>query len=382
MKKFTSEASRRIRRDVDLLKAQSTDETYIRLTRELDKVVVDDVEYYLVEGDILLDEDELFFYAQKRAVANHRLQVQSTGMHHELGDAPGSVGSTELTAIERDGKPVRWEPGRTLTYCVLKRTFESEDNYHSVVDFMMEAAASWEQICGVSFGYLPNFDDSADLSPDGVLFPVREISVESKMLASAFFPIDASFRRRLLINRLKYYDTAFSKVGVLRHELGHILGFRHEHIRSGAPAACPGESEAQTIPLTAYDPNSVMHYYCGGKGDPELKFTQFDIDGARSLYGPPLAEFEVATFGRMEILEKEDGDKISFEIDIKNLFRDKDRSSMLAFGPFDLWKYEDVRDNADDILSEVKQGTMPCDEKWSSEKVEKFEKWIADGMNP
>jgi hypothetical protein len=81
---------------------------------------------------------------------------------------------------------------------------------------------------------------------------------------------------------------------VLRHELGHVLGFRHEHIRDEAPLGCPEDDigTKQTSNLTPFDRYSVMHYLCGGAGSKELNITDFDRRGARSLYGPPDSEVE------------------------------------------------------------------------------------------
>ncbi|UTW61819.1 hypothetical protein KFE98_17670 [bacterium SCSIO 12741] len=76
----------------------------------------------------------------------------------------------------------------------------------------------------------------------------------------------------------------------MRHELGHVLGFRHEHIRSGAPAKCPNENTSGTINLTQYDPRSVMHYFCGQVGSKDLSFTDVDVRGAQKVYGPPLQQ--------------------------------------------------------------------------------------------
>ena len=76
---------------------------------------------------------------------------------------------------------------------------------------------------------------------------------------------------------------------MLRHELGHTLGFRHEHIRSEAPPACPDEPTYDTLDLTAYDPQSVMHYFCGQVGSRELAITDLDRLGAQKVYGPSLS---------------------------------------------------------------------------------------------
>src|SRR5207302_8755830 len=71
-------------------------------------------------------------------------------------------------------------------------------------------------------------------------------------------------------------------------------------------------------------------------------------------------------------------DPVSFETHVKTLFRGRDRKSMQF--AFDLWSYDDVRQNADAILKRVKAGTMPCDGAWAPERVEVFERWIKGGM--
>jgi hypothetical protein len=72
-----------------------------------------------------------------------------------------------------------------------------------------------------------------------------------------------------------------------------------------------------------------------------------------------------------------DGDKLSFERDIKPLFRAKDRDSMMA--AFDLFDYADVVDNADAIVDSLRSGQMPCDGAWPASQVEKLQQWIDAG---
>jgi hypothetical protein len=67
----------------------------------------------------------------------------------------------------------------------------------------------------------------------------------------------------------------------------------------------------------------------------------------------------------------------SFAKDIKPLFRDKDRTSML--GRFDLWSSQDVRNNAPAILKVLQARTMPCDGQWSADDIDLFARWIASG---
>jgi hypothetical protein len=68
---------------------------------------------------------------------------------------------------------------------------------------------------------------------------------------------------------------------------------------------------------------------------------------------------------------------VSFEIDVKPMFRERDRSSM-EFA-FDLWSLDDVSQNADAILDRLQAGTMPCDGAWSRAQVDLFARWIASG---
>jgi len=68
---------------------------------------------------------------------------------------------------------------------------------------------------------------------------------------------------------------------------------------------------------------------------------------------------------------------VSYESDIRPLFRDKDRERM-EFA-FDLWSYEDVKDNADLILERLSEGDMPCDGPWPDDQVELFRRWIESG---
>jgi hypothetical protein len=70
----------------------------------------------------------------------------------------------------------------------------------------------------------------------------------------------------------------------------------------------------------------------------------------------------------------------SFEQVIRPLFREKDRQRMEW--AFDLWRYEDVRDNAPAILERIEDGSMPCDEPWAPEQMERLRAWIQGGMAP
>lgn len=71
---------------------------------------------------------------------------------------------------------------------------------------------------------------------------------------------------------------------------------------------------------------------------------------------------------------------VGFAADIRPLFRDVDRESMM--GHFDLAAYDDVRADADRILGVLADGVMPCDDAWPTEQVELFRRWVQTGMQP
>jgi len=71
---------------------------------------------------------------------------------------------------------------------------------------------------------------------------------------------------------------------------------------------------------------------------------------------------------------------LSFERDIRPLFREMDRASMLK--AFDLWSHSDVVVHQDPIGSRLANGTMPCDGAWPNDRIALFQRWIAEGSEP
>ncbi len=69
--------------------------------------------------------------------------------------------------------------------------------------------------------------------------------------------------------------------------------------------------------------------------------------------------------------------QLSFERDIKPMFREKDRDSMRR--AFDLFDYADVSQHADAIVGALRSGKMPCDGAWPADEVERLQAWIDAG---
>jgi hypothetical protein len=251
---------------------------YEQYKRTKPKLTIDGVDYYLLEGDLLLSDLQLQVYCLEQAEREATAAEQREGL---------------VAMATADGKIVRWAPGKALSYVVVRSTFPDEQSYARVVQAMRQAAGDWEGVCGVKFLHLREQDAALQPGQARPLFDVRFHDTQGAFIAVAFFPNDPVEQRHVFIDPSFFRtDLFYNPIGVLRHELGHVLGFRHEHIRSGAPADCPQEGTSDAINLTEYDPRSVMHYFCGGIGTQEMKLTEVDRQGAQAVYGPPQDKFQ------------------------------------------------------------------------------------------
>jgi hypothetical protein len=151
---------------------------------------------------------------------------------------------------------------------------------------MESATDAWEAVADIDFIYIGTEDSRCTASNPAVMFDVRPVDVGGKYLARAFFPNDPRASRNVLIDSSSFGldpNDKLTLTGILRHELGHTLGFRHEHTRPDS-GACFEDQDWR--PLTDYDAFSVMHYpQCNGLGDWSLILTAKDKSGAACLYG-------------------------------------------------------------------------------------------------
>jgi hypothetical protein len=68
---------------------------------------------------------------------------------------------------------------------------------------------------------------------------------------------------------------------------------------------------------------------------------------------------------------------VTFETDIRPLFRESDRDAMRR--AFDLWSYDDVVSHGPAIAAKLHDGTMPCDGAWPDGQVTLFDRWMEQG---
>lgn len=188
-----------------------------------------------------------------------------------------------------NGTSDRWADGTTVTYCFHKRSFGSR--YNQVVADVAAALSAWEATgARVHYTHVASEDGNGCNNRNSrVTFNVRQTNSQ-QYYAAAFFPSYGRTNRELLVSAMAYGNISpWTLRGILRHELGHSLGFRHEHIRpenTSRQATCSTEN-TNWAALTPYDSASVMHYPhngCAGTNTGDLDITALDAEGARSLY--------------------------------------------------------------------------------------------------
>ena len=187
-------------------------------------------------------------------------------------------------AINRvGGQDDKWSAStaQNLTYCISSSSFGSR--YSAVVSAMNSAAGAWESATGggVNFVHASGNDGNCN-NRTGTVFNVRQVTT-SQYLARAFFPSSSRRGREILVSVSSFGNISpWTLAGVLRHELGHTIGFRHEHTRPES-GTCFEDNNWRA--LTAYDRASVMHYpQCNGSNNGDLNLTASDKAGANSVY--------------------------------------------------------------------------------------------------
>ena len=227
---------------------------------------------YIVNGDTAIVDEK------------HLEEFFETRIKQEF--QPTTGGRQKLTVHQVNGQDAVWNSTekRQLTYCV-STSFGNQ--YNQMVADMQAATGVWEAVANVDFIHVGGQDGSCTASNSHVTFDVNPVNVNGQYLARVFFPNEPRASRNVLVDNSSFEldpNGKLSLQGILRHELGHTIGFRHEHTRPDS-GTCFEDNNWR--PLTSYDAFSVMHYpQCNGKGDWSLTLTNIDKNGAACLYGP------------------------------------------------------------------------------------------------
>jgi len=194
----------------------------------------------------------------------------------------GDTGLSEGLVVNTvGGVDDKWSTSQVgnLTYCVSTK-FGSR--YADVVSAMASGAGLWEAASSkINFVYVPSQDASCSTRNKTVLFSVEPVQT-SQYIARAFFPSTPKRSRNVLIDDSIWTSGSWTPTNIIGHELGHTLGFRHEHTR---PESGTCFEDTNWRPLTPYDSASIMHYpQCNGSSD-DLSMTDSDRAGVAALYG-------------------------------------------------------------------------------------------------
>lgn len=208
-------------------------------------LVADDQGYYRLEDDQRLDESGLQDYYDQHIAHPDALIVRKVN------------GTRSLWPLER-----RFN----IRYCI-SDAFGSKKS--KVVSAFAAATDEWGSAGGVRFVYVAAQDNNCTTANTGVELSVEYLPNLGARGDAFVGPLVAGGpnNSRRYYNHIRLgdgvFDTSFalSLKETVAHELGHTLGFYHEHASSSASKGCGTDTADATYEaLTGYDPPSIMHY--------------------------------------------------------------------------------------------------------------------------
>ncbi|KAK3989035.1 matrix metallo proteinase-11 [Cladorrhinum sp. PSN332] len=168
----------------------------------------------------------------------------------------------------------RWVPGSVLKWVVIKEGFKTPEDAAYAAEHLNRACEQWNQHdVGVKFEWIKSSSDATFALWHGGSPP-------GNTLASAFFPNPND------MNIMLVYNAAFSMPKwkanlwkVFMHELGHVLGLRHEFALDTDPETGEAKEAFKAVQLGPRNENSVMTY---SRNPPEIQPS--DVESTKAFY--------------------------------------------------------------------------------------------------
>ncbi|MEL6301659.1 MAG: PKD domain-containing protein [Pseudomonadota bacterium] len=256
---------------------------------------------YLYEGDVAVGHHEHVEKKYSEACKNFSL----ISAPDDFAEIMGAV------KLDSGGNRAIWDASQRgqLTYCIQQSsTFNPIAPTQNMSDSQVlrlrqeldSAAKSWEQYADVDFINIGTFGQTCDELETNPSFQEPLFRVEGGarfgfggIPGVAFFPDSPAAQRRVTISvdcidngRCTLGNGTIPLSGLVQHELGHVLGLVHEHIRV---SSCDGIAVegVDYESITTYDQNSVMHYRssdCNGTGSDRWFITNRDRQTVADLY--------------------------------------------------------------------------------------------------
>ncbi|KAI0111017.1 hypothetical protein F4776DRAFT_357746 [Hypoxylon sp. NC0597] len=167
----------------------------------------------------------------------------------------------------------RWEPESVITFNINRSSF-TNDTYATLAAACLESAAEKWNVGNLGV----RFERVTDHTPDGFQLVYSAFHLrDPHRLADSFFPGDSWHQQHLCV-----YDLAFNKVkgnydwliNIFCHELGHILGLRHEF-------AGTEELDEPSVQLGKNNDSSIMNYF---EDLSEMRIQESDYAEVRDFY--------------------------------------------------------------------------------------------------
>jgi CDGSH-type Zn-finger protein/truncated hemoglobin YjbI len=154
-------------------------------------------------------------------------------------------------------------------------------------------------------------------------------------------------------------------------------------LRSAQEAGLPADPEFRSA-FSAYiewgSRLALENSQPGAKPPEHMPMPHWDWTTAAGPPGSRISALEPTSASDRPVVLPHPDEPVGFEKHIQTMFRHRDRQSMKF--AFDLWAYDDVKQNAHAILERLDDGSMPCDGAWPQEQVDAFARWVATGMQP